>query len=82
MKKEFQFEHINTPRIGDPMHIHSYNLSETLDGDFRLNLDSRFSTDTEGVARLLGLQADAKVELETIIEQLEAKISSDTLFTI
>lgn len=82
MRKEFQFEHLNNARTGDPMHIHSYNLGQ-IDGEtFRLNLDSRFSTDTAGVARFLGLQADAKIELEKIIDQLEAKISSDTLFTV
>lgn len=82
MRKGFQFEHINNARIGDPMHIHSYDLAQIDDATFRLNLDSRFSTDTEGVARLLGLQADANIELEKIIEQLEAKISRDTLFAV
>jgi hypothetical protein len=82
MRKEFQFEHVNEVRIGDPMHIHSYNLAQIDDGTFRLNLDSRLSTNTEGVARLLGLQADTNVGLEKIIEQLEAKISPDTLFTV
>jgi hypothetical protein len=82
MRKEFQFEHLNNVRTGDPMHIHSYNLGQIDSGTFRLNLDSRFSTDAEGVARFLGLQADANIELEKIIEQLEAKISSDTLFTV
>jgi hypothetical protein len=57
-------------------------LAQIDDATFRLNLDSRFSTDTEGVARLLGLQADANIELEKIIEQLEAKISRDTLFAV
>lgn len=82
MRKEFQFEHINNARTGDPMHIHSYNLAQIDDGTFRLNLDSRFSTDTQGVARLLGFQADANIELEKIIEQLEARISPDTLFVV
>ena len=81
IKREFQFEHINNARIGDPMHIHSYTLSQTDRSVFELSLDSRLSTDTEGVARLLGLQADANVELEEIIEQLETKISTDTLFS-
>jgi hypothetical protein len=80
--KEFQFEHLNYARIGDPMHIHSYAMSQTEDGSFHLNLASRFSTDTAGVAKLLGLQADPNVELKSIIEQLEAKISSNTLFTL
>lgn len=80
MRKQFQFEHLNNARIGDPMHIHSYALTQTNDRSFRLGLDSRFSTDTAGVAKFLGLQADPNIELQLIVEQLEAKMSSDTLF--
>ncbi len=40
------------------------------------------STDTAGIAECLELQAEPKVELEEIIEQLEKKISPDTLFTL
>lgn len=82
MRKQFQFEHLNNARAGDPMHIHSYALTQTNDRSFRLDLDSRFSTDTAGVAKFLGLQADPNIELQLIIEQLEAKMSSDTLFII
>ncbi len=82
IRREFRFEHINNARTGDSMHIHSYTLSQTHKAIFRLGLNFRFSTDTEGVAKLLGLQADANVELEEIIEQLAAKISINTLFTI
>lgn len=82
IKREFRFEHIGDARIGNPMHIHSYSLSQNENSIFRLGLASRFSTNTEGVARLLGLQADANIELEEIIEQLERKISAETLFTI
>lgn len=82
MRKQFRFEHINNARTGDPMHIHAYNLGQIDDGTFRLNLDTRLSTDTDGVARLLGLQADANIALEKILEQLEAKISQHTLFTV
>jgi hypothetical protein len=82
MRKQFRFEHLNSVRTGDPMHIHSYTLAHTQDGSFHLGLNSRFSTDTAGVAMFLGLRADANVELQLVIEQLEAKISSDTLFVI
>lgn len=82
MRKQFRFGHLNNARTGDPMHIHSYILTQTDNKAFRLNLDSRFSTDTAGVAMFLGLQADANVELQLIVEQLEAKMSSDTLFII
>jgi len=64
------------------MHIHSYELDQAGDGSFRLNLESRFSTDTNGIAECLGLQADPRVELEEIITFLESKITKDTLLTL
>ncbi len=82
MRRKFQFEHLNNARIGDPMHIHSYELDQAGDGSFRLNLESRFSTDTNGIAECLGLQADPRVELEEIITFLESKITKDTLLTL
>lgn len=79
MRKKFSFDHIKEARLGDSMHIHSYQL-EPANGDWHLQLASRFSTDKAGVALSLGQQATAKVELETIIELLEGKISDSTLF--
>jgi hypothetical protein len=49
---------------------------------YRLNLTSRLSTDSEGIAVCLGLRAETKVELGKIIEQIESKISEDTLFRL
>jgi hypothetical protein len=40
------------------------------------------STDAAGVAECLGSQAETKIELETIIAELEKKISAKTLLTI
>lgn len=82
MRRAFQFEHLNNARVGDPMHIHAYRVNQMEDDSFRLNLDSRFSTDANGIAECLGLQADAKVELEEIIAFLESKITEDTLLTL
>jgi hypothetical protein len=81
MRREFSFSHLEQARIGDPMHFHSYSLEEA-DGLLRLNLAERWSTDTEGIATCLGMQADAKVELEAILRQIEAKISPHTLMTM
>lgn len=81
MAKEFSFDHLHTPaRNGDSMHIHSYRLEAQADQSFKLRFASRASTDAEGVAVCLGLQAEAKVELQQIISVLAAKISPDTLF--
>ena len=43
-------------------------------------MQSRWSTDANGIALCLGLQAEARVELEQIIAALQAKISTSTLF--
>ena len=82
MTKEFNFGHLNNPpSVGDSMHLHAYRVSAQPDNSYRLNLQSRLSTDVEGIARCLGLQAEARVELEEIIKALQARISPSTLFT-
>ena len=57
------------------MHFHAYRMDEMENGAFRLALDSRLSTDAAGMGRCLGLQAEAKIELEQIVKALETKIS-------
>jgi hypothetical protein len=81
MQKEFNFDHLNDARVGDSMHMHSYRVTPKEDGSFGLVLDSRWSTDANGIAECMGLQADANLELGEIIELLEEKISEETLFT-
>jgi hypothetical protein len=82
MTKEFDFGHLsNPPTVGDSMHFHAYAMDEQADHSFRLTLQSRLSTDMVGIAKCLGLQAEARVDLEEIIRQLQAKISPATLFT-
>jgi len=81
MSREFQFEHLHQARLGDPAHVHSYQLQRQPSGAYRLKLNARLSTDASGVARCLGLQAETKVELEEIIRALQAKISKETQFS-
>jgi len=82
MKKEFSFEHIATvPKIGDSFHFHSYQLLVNKD-KYRLSLLERTSTDADGIARCLGLKAEANVELEVILKVLESKISEKTLLKL
>jgi hypothetical protein len=66
MAKEFSFAHLTHARTSDPMHFHAYTLKPTPDGH-RLELLRRLSTDTEGIATCLGLQAEAKIELDVIL---------------
>lgn len=82
MKKEFAFGHLQQARRGDPMHFHSYSLTESHGGAARLELAERLSTDSAGVARCLGLQGEAHVELDEVLRQLETKISAKTLMTM
>jgi hypothetical protein len=81
MRGEFNFAHIQDAKLGDSMHFHAYSL-QGRDGQARLSLESRVSTDAQGIATCLGLQASASVELEVIIAALQAKLSAKTLLTI
>jgi hypothetical protein len=79
MAKEFSFGHLNDARVADPMHFHPYSLKPTKDGH-RLELAKRLSTDTAGIATCLGLQGEAKVDLEVIFKLIEQKLTARTLF--
>jgi Restriction endonuclease NotI len=82
MQKEFSFSHIsNTAKIGDSMHFHSYQLKEK-DSSFILSLYQRMSTDSNGISKCMGLRAEANIELDIILRNLESKISVKTLLTI
>lgn len=80
MQRDFDFTEFKEPaRIGDPMHIHPYNYS--IKGiDTSLDLGRRISTDSLGLATSLGLKAEAKVEMQVIIQKIENKLSDKTLF--
>lgn len=81
MAKEFRFDHLKKPAVlGDSMHLHAYRIDPQDGGDFRLSLASRLSTDAQGIAICLGLQAEARIELEQIMTSLQAKISARTVF--
>lgn len=83
MKKEFSFSHVSSiPKIGDPMHFHSYKLDLGDDKNYHISLHERLSTDSGGIASAMGLKAEAKVELDLIIKMLEAKISDFTLLPL
>lgn len=81
MRREFTFDHIQGVRDGDPMQFHAYEL-RTEAAAYTLNLKERLSCDTAGIAKCLGLQADTKVELQTMLEQIEAKLPHSAPLTI
>jgi uncharacterized metal-binding protein len=79
MRREFSFAHVKTANLGDSLHVHSYDLK--LEGQLRrIQLENRSSTDVAGIALALGLQAEARVELEILLKQLEGKLSDQTRF--
>jgi hypothetical protein len=74
MKSDFNFDGIEGVRLGDPIHIHSYDLAEG-NGKLNLSLSNRVSTDSVGIATCLGLNAESKVELQDLIKLLEPKLT-------
>lgn len=78
MMREFNFEETRSARLGDTMHFHAYELSP--EGmDYRIKLASRLSTDSGGVASSLGLRKNPNVQLETLTNLLQSKLSRETL---
>lgn len=83
MSGEFKFDHLRNPAsIGDSMHFHSYRMDLQSDKSYKLTMQSRLSTDVDGIGLCLGLQAEARVELEQITQALQSKISTSTLFVL
>lgn len=81
MGREFRFDHLHNPAaIGDSMHLHAYRMDGQVDQSYKLVMQSRLSTDTDGIGLCLGLQAEARIELEQIMQTLQAKLSPTTLF--
>lgn len=81
MQRRFSLDHLETGRLGDPMHFHAYSLQQGEKG-LQISLAQRLSTDSAGIAKALGLQARTSVEYEELVELLEARISSKTLLTV
>lgn len=83
MGREFKFDHLRNPAsIGDSMHLHAYRMDVQIDQSYKLTMQSRLSTDADGIGLCLGLQTEARIELEQIIQSLQAKISASTLFVL
>ncbi len=82
MRDGFRLDRLNSPaRIGDSMHIHSYTLKSQADCGWQLSLDTRMSTDADGIARSLGLRSNPRVALERLTAVLEEKLSDSNLLT-
>lgn len=81
MKKDFNFDSILGVRLGDPVHIHSYNFIENGD-KLNLSLATRVSTDSEGIAKCLGLNAESKIGMQDILDTLYPKLTDNNRLII
>ena len=81
MRREFVFDHVEAANSDDSLHFHGYEFRASSDGN-RLRLMNRLSTDADGVARCLGLQASASVNLTDMISSIERRLSDNTLLNI
>lgn len=83
VQQEFQFDHIQTAKLGHSIHFHAYSFRRNQNtSSHQIKLETRISTDADGMATALGLKADANVAWETIVEMLESKISDETRLQI
>jgi hypothetical protein len=63
------------------MHFHAYQLVAESSG-YKIQLSERWSTDTNGIAQCLGLQTSSRVEMEMILQQIEAKLPQSLLLSV
>jgi hypothetical protein len=77
MSKEFNISHIGKAQMNDCFHLYVYSLKHGVNFT-QIQLCDRFSTDSQGIALSLGLQSDVRVELDSTIKALEARISDKT----
>lgn len=81
MRRAFRFSKLADARLGDSAQFHAYQLAGEADGNLRIQLISRLSTNSDGIAESLGLKASQRVELDEIVRSLEARISEKTLLS-
>lgn len=80
MRKEFNFGHLaSPPRQTDSLHFHAYDFER--ERPLTVELVDRASTDDDGMAAALGLQAEPNVDLEDILGSLTAKLSPANRFS-
>jgi hypothetical protein len=83
MRGEFRFEHLHAPAApADSVNIHSYRMEQHADGTHRLAFDSNLGTNAYGIEMCMGLQAEARIELDAIMTALAAKMGPHTFFPI
>ena len=79
MAREFSFDHLEEPKLGNAMHFHPYQLKES-GQSITLKLLKRRSTNADGIGMALNLRQNARLELATILSTLESKVGLHTRF--
>lgn len=72
MEKVFQTKHLRDVDEADVMQFHIYN-NVTLGDEYQIVLDSRKSTDVDGVEKLLKLGVESDILEPEVIERIRAK---------
>ena len=79
IQRDFRGAHLHAPaRTEDSLQVHSYTFGNGGTSAAGLSRVETLSTDSDGVVKLLGLEADAQVELSAIEAALRTKLQSAT----
>ena len=81
MQQEFTFNHVKKADVRDTLQFHGYRFEASKAGN-RFQLVERLSTDSNGVAKCLGLQTSASVDFQEMISAIEKRMSDDTVINV
>jgi hypothetical protein len=74
MRREFNFAHIGAANVGNPMHFFCYGLVPSAT-EMTMEMKEHKRTDSAGIATCHGLQAEARVDLDVVVQSINAKIA-------
>jgi len=81
-EREFDFDAVGSPSVGNSMHFHAYAIDQHSDCSYRIRLKRRTSTDAAGVARCVGQAVDPSVDMQAFKAQLSKRIDRSTLLAL
>lgn len=74
LKSAFEFSHVQEPRKEHMLHLHAYEVEEQ-NQELRIQLSERLSTDSEGLAKAIGLQAQPEIEIQALYAKIQEKLA-------
>lgn len=81
MKSEFSFGGLQSARLGDSMHFHSYKVASEKNV-VGIQMVERVSTNAAGIAQAMNLGKSGNLVLEEVLEKITSRLSASTLFSI